>query len=109
MCFCRLLRCSDLNDDTLVQTGVELSKRQAQQDKGGFAKPEQASADASTESRQVGGPGGPILCLLLDFRLPPSAYATMLIREITRQGTSRTTQAGLTQVARERQVVRDRE
>jgi tRNA(Glu) U13 pseudouridine synthase TruD len=37
-----------------------------------------------------------LLSLLLDFCLPSSAYATMLIRELTREGTSRGRQAALT-------------
>lgn len=43
------------------------------------------------------GPGGPRVGLLLSFMLPSSAYATMLIREITRGSTSRATHAALTE------------
>ncbi len=79
-----------MNDDTLVRTGLELLQ-QAQRGHG-----------ASSSAAAAGGPGGPLLGLLLDFTLPSSAYATMLIRELTRQGTSRAFQSALTQAAQER-------
>ena len=55
------------------------------------------TSDISSE--EIGGPGGPLLALALRFQLPSSCYATMLIRELTKQSTTKDFQVALSAAA----------
>jgi tRNA pseudouridine13 synthase len=48
----------------------------------------QASSEAGTSGGAASGSGGRYLGLRLAFTLPTACYATMLIRELTKQSTS---------------------
>lgn len=56
------------------------------------------AATAAVSTCHVDGQG-PLVALLLSFQLPPSTYATMLIRELTKQSSASKYQKGLSAAA----------
>lgn len=82
-----LLRYSDPNDDTLMESEFEqISKWQLEQDERSGKRQKRAQEDP---------PPVELLGLKLSFILPASSYATMLIRELTRESTSKSYQSKL--------------
>jgi tRNA pseudouridine13 synthase len=81
----RLLRYSAAEADApLLPTDWGLLQQQQQQEQAAAAAAEQAQ-----EQEQPHGSPPPRLGLRLEFALPPSGYATMLLRELTKRGTSK--------------------
>ena len=67
---------------------LKLSDLQAMQQQQQQQEEEQAATSTSLSSVTESTPDGHLLALVLSFDLPASSYATMLIRELTRQSTS---------------------
>ena len=81
--------------EPLVQTDLEMIEAREGRGKGG--------QDGKAGAGGAGGGAGPFHALTLSFSLPTAAYATMCLRELTRQTTSVAAHAARTQLAQQRQ------
>jgi len=102
----RLVRYSDPDDDTLTETDMD----RAMGHRGAGGKAAVAGSDGGDGPSSGGGGNGdgplttisgsgPLLALDLSFDLPPSCYATMLVRELTKACTGKGAHAELSRRA----------
>jgi hypothetical protein len=68
----------------------------AEQQQGGAAAGEDSAADAAAVAAAADGSSRrELVAVVLEFTLPPSCYATMLVRELTKSSTSKASHAKL--------------
>jgi tRNA(Glu) U13 pseudouridine synthase TruD len=93
----RLLRYSDPDDDSLTETDMDRAMgKGAGGGGGGSAVGGGAGGGAGADGDAPAITGsGPLLALDLSFDLPPSCYATMLVRELTKACTGKGAHARL--------------